>query len=173
MPAASRDQVLLWLATGDPILVAEARSKLAPLPLRPEAPKTLPELLGRIREDPSYPALAASGLAAALQDQKILFGSTCAAVRRRGGASWSPTGSWWPTSRRRGRRLGTPGRSSWLWCVKKNDDVSLFQKERPGPIVRAGHGDTATIGDFTRDLGLMSLHYPEKPSTGSRKTPEK
>ncbi len=74
MPAASRDQVLLWLATGDPILVAEARKKLAPLQSCPEAPRTLPELLGRIREDPSYPALAASGLAAALQDQKSYAG---------------------------------------------------------------------------------------------------
>ena len=74
MPAASRDQVLRWLATGDPILVAEARSKLAPLSPRPEAPKTLPELLVRIREDPSYPALAASGLAAAFQDPKSYSG---------------------------------------------------------------------------------------------------
>ena len=74
MPVASRDQVLLWLATGDPILVAEARKKLAPLRPHLEAPKTLPELLGRIREDPSYPALAASGLAAALQDPKSYAG---------------------------------------------------------------------------------------------------
>src|SRR5271166_3678076 len=74
MPVASRDQVLLWLATGDPILVAEARKKLAPLRPHLEAPKTLPELLVRIREDPSYPALAASGLAAALQDQKSYSG---------------------------------------------------------------------------------------------------
>ena len=74
LPAASRDQVLIWLATGDPILVAEARSKLAPPRPQPEAPKTLPELLGRIRENPSYPALAASGLAAALQDQKSYSG---------------------------------------------------------------------------------------------------
>ena len=74
MPVASRDQVLLWLATGDPILVAEARKKLAPLQPCPEAPRTLPELLGRIREHPSYPALAASGLAAALQDQKSYSG---------------------------------------------------------------------------------------------------
>ena len=74
LPAASRDQVLRWLATGDPILVAEARSKLAPLRPQPEAPQTLPELLGRIRQDPSYPALAASGLAAALQDQKSYTG---------------------------------------------------------------------------------------------------
>jgi len=74
MPAASRDQVLRWLATGDPILVAEARCKLAPLRPQPETPKTLPELLGRIRQDPSYPALAASGLAAALQDQKSYAG---------------------------------------------------------------------------------------------------
>ena len=75
MPVASRDQVLLWLATGDPILVAEARKKLAPLRPRPRGPaRRLPELLGRIREDPSYPALAASGLAAALQDQKSYSG---------------------------------------------------------------------------------------------------
>ena len=74
LPVASRDQVLRWLATGDPILVAEARSKLAPLRPQPEVPQTLPELLGRIRQDPSYPALAASGLAAALQDQKSYAG---------------------------------------------------------------------------------------------------
>ena len=74
MPVASRDQVLLWLATGDPILVAEARKKLAPLRPHLEAPRALPELLVRIREDPSYPALAASGLAAALQDQKSYAG---------------------------------------------------------------------------------------------------
>ena len=86
MPAASRDQVLLWLATGDPILVAEARYKLAPLRPHLEVPKTLPELLGRIREDPSYPALAASGLAAAFKTKNPIRG-TCAAVRRRGGAS--------------------------------------------------------------------------------------
>ena len=74
MPAASRDQVLRWLATGDPILVAEARSKLVLPRPQPEAPNTLPELLGRIRENPSYPALAASGLAAVLQDQKSYSG---------------------------------------------------------------------------------------------------
>ena len=28
-------------------------------------------------------------------------------------------------------------------------------------------------GYFTRELGILSLRYPEKPSTGSRKTPEK
>ena len=74
LPAASRDQVLLWLATGDPILVAEARSKLATPRPQPEAPKTLPELLGRIREDSSYPALAAAGLAAAFDDPKSYNG---------------------------------------------------------------------------------------------------
>ena len=74
MPVASRDQVLLWLATGDPILVAEARKKLAPLRPCPEAPRTLARVVGEDREDPSYPALAASGLAAALQDQKSYSG---------------------------------------------------------------------------------------------------
>ena len=74
MPAASREQVLLWLATGDPILVAEARAKLVPPRPHLEVPKTLPELLGRIRENPSYPALAAAGLAGAFQDQKSYSG---------------------------------------------------------------------------------------------------
>jgi hypothetical protein len=74
LPTASRDQVLLWLATGDRILVAEARCKLAPPRPRPEAPKSLPELLGRIREDPSYPALAACELARALGDAKSYSG---------------------------------------------------------------------------------------------------
>jgi hypothetical protein len=74
MPAASRDQVLTWLALGDPILVAEARKLLAPPRPRPETPRTLPEVLGRIREDPSFPALAADWLASSLQDQKSYSG---------------------------------------------------------------------------------------------------
>ena len=74
LPAATRDQVLIWLATGDPILVAEAQKRLAPPRPRPEAPKTLPEVLGRIREDPSFPALAADWLASALQDRKSYSG---------------------------------------------------------------------------------------------------
>jgi hypothetical protein len=74
LPAASRDQVLLWLATGDPILVAEARKHLAPPRPRPETPRTLPEVLGRIREDPSFPSLAADWLASALQDRKSYSG---------------------------------------------------------------------------------------------------
>ena len=74
MDPGVRDQILTWLMLGDPILMREARAKLAPPRPRPEAPRTLPELLGRIREDPSYPALAASGLAAAFQDPKSYSG---------------------------------------------------------------------------------------------------
>jgi hypothetical protein len=74
LPAATRDLVLTWLLTGDRILVAEARKKLAPPPRRPEAPRTLPEVLGRIREDPSFPALAADWLSSALQDRKSYSG---------------------------------------------------------------------------------------------------
>ena len=66
--------MLTWLLTGDRILVAEARKKLAPPRPRPEAPRTLPEVLGRIREDPSFPALAADWLASALQDRKSYSG---------------------------------------------------------------------------------------------------
>jgi hypothetical protein len=74
MPAAARDQVLIWLATGDPILVSEARKRLAPPRPRPEAPRTLPEVLGRIREDPTFPSLAADWLSSALGDRKSYSG---------------------------------------------------------------------------------------------------
>jgi hypothetical protein len=74
LPAATRDQVLTWLLTGDRILVAEARKKLVPPRLRPEAPRSLRETLERIREDPSYPALAASGLCRLWSDQKSFSG---------------------------------------------------------------------------------------------------
>ena len=74
LPAASRDQVLRWLATGDPILVAEARSKLAPLRPQPEAPKTLPELLGRIRAGPVLPRPGGIGFGSSPPRSKILFG---------------------------------------------------------------------------------------------------
>jgi hypothetical protein len=74
MPAAARDQVLTWLMSADRILVAEARKKLAPPPRRPEAPRSLRETIARIREDPSYPALAASGLAALWSDQRSYAG---------------------------------------------------------------------------------------------------
>jgi hypothetical protein len=74
LPAATRDLVLTWLLTGDRILVAEAKKKLVPPRPRPVAPRTLPEVLGRIREDPSYPSLAADWLASALQDRKSYGG---------------------------------------------------------------------------------------------------
>jgi hypothetical protein len=74
LPEATANLVLTWLLTGDRILVAEARKKLAPPPRRPEAPRTLPEVLGRIREDPAFPALAADWLASALQDRKSYSG---------------------------------------------------------------------------------------------------
>jgi hypothetical protein len=74
LPAATRDLVLTWLLTGDRILVAEARKKLAPPRPRPAAPRTLPEVLVRIREDPSFPSLAADWLASALQDRRSYSG---------------------------------------------------------------------------------------------------
>ena len=74
MPVASRDQVLLWLATGDPILVAEARKKLAPLRPLLRHRGRCPSCWGGSRENPSYPALAAAGLAAALDDPKSYNG---------------------------------------------------------------------------------------------------
>jgi hypothetical protein len=74
LPTATRDLVLTWLLTGDPILVAEAKKKLAPPRPRPEAPRSVRETLERIREDPSYPALAASGLASLWSDQRSYSG---------------------------------------------------------------------------------------------------
>ncbi|HMB04949.1 MAG TPA: hypothetical protein VKP69_14565 [Isosphaeraceae bacterium] len=74
LPEATANMVLTWLLTGDPILVAEARKKLAPPPRRPETPRTLPEVLGRIREDPSFPSLAADWLSSSLEDRKSYSG---------------------------------------------------------------------------------------------------
>ena len=74
MPVASRDQVLLWLATGDPILVAEARKKLAPLRPHLEAPQTLARVVG---EDPRGPVLPCPGgirFGSSPSRPKILFG---------------------------------------------------------------------------------------------------
>ena len=70
LPPLARDQVLLWLAMGDPILLVEARKMLAPPRPRPSPPRTLPEALERIREDPSFPPLAADWLATAFDDRK-------------------------------------------------------------------------------------------------------
>jgi hypothetical protein len=42
--------------------------------VRPETPRTFSEVLGRIREDPAFPALAADWLASALQDRKSYSG---------------------------------------------------------------------------------------------------
>jgi hypothetical protein len=74
LPEATANLVLTWLLTGDRILVAEAKKKLAPPRPRPEAPRSVRETLERIREDPSYPALAASGLASLWSDQRSYSG---------------------------------------------------------------------------------------------------
>jgi hypothetical protein len=74
MPEATANLVLTWLLSADRILVAEARKKLAPPPRRPAAPRTLPEVLTRIREDPSFPALAADWLAKSFGDPKSYCG---------------------------------------------------------------------------------------------------
>ena len=41
---------------------------------RPETPRTLSEVLGRIREDPSFPAMAADWLSSAFGDRKSYSG---------------------------------------------------------------------------------------------------
>jgi hypothetical protein len=74
MDPGVRDQILTWLMLGDPILMREARAKLAPPRPKPEAPTTLPGILARIREDPSYPGQAAAWLARDFSDPKSYNG---------------------------------------------------------------------------------------------------
>jgi hypothetical protein len=74
MDPGVRDQILTWLILGESILMREARAKLAPPRPKPEAPTTLPGILARIREDPSYPGLAAAWLARDLSDPKSYNG---------------------------------------------------------------------------------------------------
>ena len=74
MPAASRDQVLLWLATGDPILVAEARKKLAPLRPAPEAPQDLARVVGEDQRGPVLPCPGGIRFGSSPPRPKILFG---------------------------------------------------------------------------------------------------
>jgi hypothetical protein len=74
MDPGVRDQILTWLMLGDPILMREARAKLAPPRPKPAAPRTLPEAIERIREDPSHPGLVAAWLARDLGDTKSYSG---------------------------------------------------------------------------------------------------
>jgi hypothetical protein len=74
LPEAVREQVYLWLMSGDRILMREALRRLTPPRSRPETPQTLPELLARIREDPSFPALAADWLVKTFGDHKSYSG---------------------------------------------------------------------------------------------------
>jgi hypothetical protein len=74
LPEVARNQILLWLATGDAILLAEARKMLAPARPRPSPPRTLPEALERIRENPAFPHLAADWLSSAFDDRKSYSG---------------------------------------------------------------------------------------------------
>ena len=74
MPAASRDQVLLWLATGDPILVAEARKKLAPLRPRPRGPQDLARVVGEDQRGPVLPCPGGIRFGSSPPRPKILFG---------------------------------------------------------------------------------------------------
>jgi DNA-binding Lrp family transcriptional regulator len=71
---AVRDRVLGWLASGDPILLAEACALLRPPAPPKPAPATLPELLQRVREDPANVPAAAAALVQAFDDQKSYSG---------------------------------------------------------------------------------------------------
>lgn len=74
LPPVAHDRVCGWLASADPVLLAEARAVLrAPAP-PPAQPATLPDLLSRIREDPSFPATAAAALCREWEDPKSYAG---------------------------------------------------------------------------------------------------
>jgi hypothetical protein len=67
---------------GDPIPDARGQGQAGPAPPAAGGPRTLRELLGRIRESPDYPAAAAQALCQALGDAKSYAGfkARCDAV---------------------------------------------------------------------------------------------
>jgi hypothetical protein len=71
---ATRERVLAWVASGDRVLLAEARKLLTPPRPRPTPPATLPELLSRVTEDPAFVPMAAHALADEFGDQKSVAG---------------------------------------------------------------------------------------------------
>ena len=71
---ASRERVLTWLATGDRVLIAEARKRLAPPRQAPPPPASTAEMLTRIRECPTHVPQAAELLARDLDDRKSWSG---------------------------------------------------------------------------------------------------
>jgi hypothetical protein len=71
LPEAARDRALLWLLSGDIILMREAHRRLTLPRPRPADPQTLPELLANIRADPSFPVRAADWRCTALNDRKV------------------------------------------------------------------------------------------------------
>lgn len=72
--SSAREQALAWLASGDPILRAEAERRLKPRPEPKPEPATLAELLGRVRECPSRVPQAAELLAQTFDDRKSWSG---------------------------------------------------------------------------------------------------
>jgi hypothetical protein len=74
MNPAVRDQILTWLMLGDPIMLREAKAKLAPPRRPPPAPATTAEAIARVREDPSFPWLVASLLCQEFSDYKSYSG---------------------------------------------------------------------------------------------------
>jgi hypothetical protein len=112
LPPATRDQILGWLATGDLILASEARKFPAPPMARPGLSQSLPEVLRRIREDPTFPAMAASGLARELGDEKSYSGFLARCTEAWGGARYRPRDWSLRSNRRAGPRRNGRGRCS-------------------------------------------------------------
>jgi DNA-binding Lrp family transcriptional regulator len=78
---SAADLALAWLASGDPILMAEASRRLAPPPPRLEPPTSTGDLLSRIRESPAHVAAAAELLSRELDDRKSWSGFHAACRR--------------------------------------------------------------------------------------------
>jgi hypothetical protein len=84
LPEPAHDRVLHGLMSDDPILRKDALQILAPPRPAPQSPQSLPELLSRVREDASFPALAADWLTKALEDFRSYngFKARCEAAWR-------------------------------------------------------------------------------------------
>ena len=102
-----------------------------PLQPRSEMPRTLSEVLGRIREDPSFPAMAADWLSSAFGDRKSYSGFLARSPRR--GSASCGSRSWCRyTIRRWVRRRRIAGRCSCTRCRVAPATVNHSSSVLPG-----------------------------------------
>ena len=74
LSSSTREQVLSWLSSCDPILIGEARRRLSPAAAPRPEPATTLELLHRLREDIRFPSQAAAALSQEFDDVRSWCG---------------------------------------------------------------------------------------------------